>query len=828
MAKGENIDELYMSLGLDLSQLDSDFIAADRTVSQNMANLNRAKTQIKLQAQIDLNNLSENASDLDRLKIKEKEINALIKEQENRVKLTSAAYKQMAEAKGATALVSQKLQTSLLKEENELAKLQKELRELSLNKNINISTNINTKGLSGAFQNVTSSASKAKLAMAAFASGTSASISQSLLLIDAMPGKIGKTAAAVGLLVASAPILESAIISAAKPAISAGDAVYNMAQKLHISTQEAAAFSRIFKLAGADVSTATAAFLRLDKQVLNAGANGNETTNMLKSFGVQLKNNQGGLLSYDKQLSNLAAGYKRAAQEGQAEAFVAQTLGARGQELIPILEQYNELKSDASKVQTTGMIDPQAAHESARELRVMEMELSQLKGTASAALLPVAKELMPDIVDQTKNFVTIIRDNKDDIKSAFSGMASAANSLLKVLISVGGKIGEIADWGNQNEWLKQQHPVGYVLNTIPYIGPTINTALYGDEYKQYKQAKEKAAAADKAEADKHKQINQSIQEIDRDTAQNAVDSNDKVIYSEKELEASRESAAKMSAEAEQIYYHENHSDLENKLYDIEQWKQAIIDKAKTAEESAAAEELAAARESQAYADAAKKTKSAYDSINSEIYHDTHNKKENAKFDIDQKARQYAEQGIDSDTINSYLAVAYKKAHISNNSGDNGMIIRGGQGGGQRVYNFTHDSQEQYNKLNGGSAGSQYVGEQALTQAAQAIPTAAQQTTAAIQTGTSQTTAALSGVQENINQSYSALQSLNDTVNSFYQSYSNNSTNKQPNNITVNVQIDSPQVDSDERLSELADKVSDKIDNSINNYLNSSSYGYGGD
>ena len=41
MAKGNSLESLYITLGLDVSQLTSDFIAADKTVAENMAKINR-------------------------------------------------------------------------------------------------------------------------------------------------------------------------------------------------------------------------------------------------------------------------------------------------------------------------------------------------------------------------------------------------------------------------------------------------------------------------------------------------------------------------------------------------------------------------------------------------------------------------------------------------------------------------------------------------------------------------------------------------------------------------------------------------------------------
>ena len=57
MAKGQKIDELYISLGLDIARLQLDFDTAGRTVSQTMARLNSESKQLTLKTDIDLTKL---------------------------------------------------------------------------------------------------------------------------------------------------------------------------------------------------------------------------------------------------------------------------------------------------------------------------------------------------------------------------------------------------------------------------------------------------------------------------------------------------------------------------------------------------------------------------------------------------------------------------------------------------------------------------------------------------------------------------------------------------------------------------------------------------
>ena len=75
MAKGQKIDELYISLGLDIARLQLDFDTAGRTVSQTMARLNSESKQLTLKTDIDLTKLEGAGKELDQLKITYQAIN---------------------------------------------------------------------------------------------------------------------------------------------------------------------------------------------------------------------------------------------------------------------------------------------------------------------------------------------------------------------------------------------------------------------------------------------------------------------------------------------------------------------------------------------------------------------------------------------------------------------------------------------------------------------------------------------------------------------------------------------------------------------------------
>ena len=98
-----------------------------------------------------------------------------------------------------------------------------------------------------------------------------------------------------------------------------------------------------------------------------------------------------------------------------------------------MLQDYNDLLSISKDIKTTGLLNPQEAHETWLEWQKMQMELGQLKTAMGAALLPISKELMPDIVEGLKTMVQFIKDNKDGIVALGEAIVSAMGTAKDII-----------------------------------------------------------------------------------------------------------------------------------------------------------------------------------------------------------------------------------------------------------------------------------------------------------------------------------------------------------------------------------------------------------
>lgn len=402
MAKGETVAALYTKLGLDLSSLSSDFALAGKTVDQAISRINHENKKIRIEADIDL-------SKLDGAKDKARSIDtreqALIRQldlQRQKIRLVAAAYREMVQAKGADSAASARLETRLLNERKAYANLEVQLRAVRKERSAQTS-------IAGRMVN---SVANGAGAMSVLAQGAG-----DLGLLGFMSGPIGK---AVGVTTA----VSAGLIAMAKSAMTAGNNIYGLAQRMHTTNAEAARMNMVFKLAGADARAAVPAIIRLDKAIQSAGEDGNDTTRLLSAFGVVMKDSAGNLLPVNQQLTALAKGYRNAAAAGLESEFVSQLLGARGAELVPVLKDMAELQERAARIPTTGLLNPDEAHRMNMEWNEMKVSMGQLSGAIGAAFMPVVSDLMPDINEAIETLVKGIKDNKSDIESVVKTIGS--------------------------------------------------------------------------------------------------------------------------------------------------------------------------------------------------------------------------------------------------------------------------------------------------------------------------------------------------------------------------------------------------------------------
>lgn len=256
----------------------------------------------------------------------------------------------------------------------------------------------------------------------------SSHVEQSAKQVEGLIGKV-KTFAAM----AAAGFGLSSFI---KGTAEAGDNLYRLSQRMHITAAEAGMLSKIMSLTGGDVGSLSTAMKRLDKSFTASSEDGEKTRQILSAVGVSLTDTTGRLLPINEQLKSLAEGYKKATAAGYGQEFIMNTLDVRGMALVSTLEQYNEAAEAAGKVKSVGM-DPKAMHELNMQLKIMQMEAGQISTAMVLGFGLILQEFLPGIMTGLQQTALFLKENKTEI----AGVTKAVVEFYAVMkgISILGK-----------------------------------------------------------------------------------------------------------------------------------------------------------------------------------------------------------------------------------------------------------------------------------------------------------------------------------------------------------------------------------------------------
>ena len=130
----DNIGSLFVRLGLNISDLESGFIAAEQTVRQNIAALNRQQNIVRLKMQADLTGLDAATDKAKIFEVQEQSLTQLLEMQRDKLRLATAAYQDYANSKGANSAAAKTLEASMERERLAVARLEAQLKSLAAQK----------------------------------------------------------------------------------------------------------------------------------------------------------------------------------------------------------------------------------------------------------------------------------------------------------------------------------------------------------------------------------------------------------------------------------------------------------------------------------------------------------------------------------------------------------------------------------------------------------------------------------------------------------------------------------------------------------------------
>jgi len=123
------IDELVISLGLDLSKFEQDYAAASKEVNEATKKLTRDVRLEKLRMDIDMSKFDAAQTSIGAFNTKIGHLNTMLENQKNAVLLTAKAHEEATKKLGENANGTKRLEERLLREQKAQAELEKQLRQ---------------------------------------------------------------------------------------------------------------------------------------------------------------------------------------------------------------------------------------------------------------------------------------------------------------------------------------------------------------------------------------------------------------------------------------------------------------------------------------------------------------------------------------------------------------------------------------------------------------------------------------------------------------------------------------------------------------------------
>ena len=121
---------LALRIGLTLSQLQSDFLAAEQTVRQGMAALNRQQNLVRIKMDTDITGLDAIADKAKILEVQERGLNQILTMQRDKLTLVTKAYQEYAASQNANAAVAKNMEIAMERERLAVARFEAQLKAL--------------------------------------------------------------------------------------------------------------------------------------------------------------------------------------------------------------------------------------------------------------------------------------------------------------------------------------------------------------------------------------------------------------------------------------------------------------------------------------------------------------------------------------------------------------------------------------------------------------------------------------------------------------------------------------------------------------------------
>lgn len=310
----------------------------------------------------------------DELKMKQENLTAKIKLQENVVRQMEEAYENTLKSEKATERQKDKSAAALLKEKAALQKMNNELEE-------NKDKLKESEKKSDSFGN-----SIREMAEFLGINGSPA-VEAFAKKFDSLDEKVGNTIVSIGAIVTTLGSLTMKTSENVKE-------INAVSQTMGMSTQQYQEWDYVLKTVGYDAESASGDLAALGEKAMDAAEGTGEGAEMFKKLGIRVKNTKGELKSQNELFSEVISKLQSMKDVTERNAIASALMSTTGEKLVPILNMTSEeLENLKQKANDVGYVMDESTISKFNDLNNVMTEFDGvtqgLSNSFAVALLPI-------------------------------------------------------------------------------------------------------------------------------------------------------------------------------------------------------------------------------------------------------------------------------------------------------------------------------------------------------------------------------------------------------------------------------------------------------
>lgn len=198
------------------------------------------------------------------------------------------------------------------------------------------------------------------------------------------------------------------LLNASTAAINYADSLDEISARTQISTEQLSKWGYAAKLSGTDLESLVSSTDKLAKNLAAAADGDSKMGQLFQALGISVKDAAGNLRDVEDVLPEIADRFKTLDNQTTETALAMQLFGKSGAELLEFLNRGGDgIAALGAELESLGGV---ISGETAAAAAQFKDELDRLKVTGTALGTQIAAQLLPALLDTTKEFRQLVQD----------------------------------------------------------------------------------------------------------------------------------------------------------------------------------------------------------------------------------------------------------------------------------------------------------------------------------------------------------------------------------------------------------------------------------